>query len=282
MSRRAATQIGLLFAHDLMSHRGGSLERVENTLAAFRYSAQQLKVPLLELDVQLTRDGQVVIFHDQNMERLTGIPNVRIQDYDYADLPPLLVRKELANVPGLTQERDATRIPLLEELLKEFPKYPMQIDVKTGPEELVVKVGRLLRKYERENVTVWGSFRHPVNSCCHHHFPDIPLFFSFQRALTSFALYHLGLGWIMTYYESALILPDMWLFLRPGWFRYLNRHGISVIVFGSGSGSINDVAGWERVRAAGVNGICSDRPSLLQEWLETHPLAGVSDVRKQD
>ena len=47
------------------SHRGGPLEGFEeNTLPAFRNSAR-LGVDLLELDVQMTRDGQVVVFHDR-------------------------------------------------------------------------------------------------------------------------------------------------------------------------------------------------------------------------
>lgn len=47
------------------SHRGGPLEGFEeNTLPAFRNSAR-LGVDLLELDVQMTHDGQVVVFHDR-------------------------------------------------------------------------------------------------------------------------------------------------------------------------------------------------------------------------
>ncbi len=71
---------GLPFRHKLMSHRGGSREYVENTMPAFRYSANVLSVDLLELDVQMTKDGKVVIFHDDNLKRMCGIENKTIGD----------------------------------------------------------------------------------------------------------------------------------------------------------------------------------------------------------
>ena len=54
------------------SHRGGGLEvdaSTENTMPAFRNSAR-MGVDLLELDVQLTRDGRVAVFHDEELGRM--------------------------------------------------------------------------------------------------------------------------------------------------------------------------------------------------------------------
>ncbi len=55
----------------LIAHRGASAEAPENTLAAFR-RALALKVDGIELDVQVTRDGVPVVFHDYSLHRLTG------------------------------------------------------------------------------------------------------------------------------------------------------------------------------------------------------------------
>ncbi|KAJ3417449.1 hypothetical protein HDV05_003313 [Chytridiales sp. JEL 0842] len=148
----------LQFPHALMSHRGGSLERVENTLPAFRFSANVLKVDLLELDVYMTKDGHPVVFHDSDLGRLCGIPDKKISQYNYKDLPPLLIPEKLKDVTEVIEDPESRRIPLLKELLDEFPKYPMQIDVKEGSEEMVIKVGNLIRAYSRESQTVWGSF----------------------------------------------------------------------------------------------------------------------------
>jgi glycerophosphoryl diester phosphodiesterase len=52
----------------LFAHRGASGEAPENTLVAFR-RAVEIGVPYAELDVQATRDGQVVVIHDDTLER---------------------------------------------------------------------------------------------------------------------------------------------------------------------------------------------------------------------
>jgi glycerophosphoryl diester phosphodiesterase len=55
----------------VIAHRGNSSERPENTLAAFA-SALELGAPMVELDVHLTRDGEVVVIHDDTLDRTTS------------------------------------------------------------------------------------------------------------------------------------------------------------------------------------------------------------------
>ena len=54
----------------VIAHRGASGTHPENTMAAFR-RAVELGADMVELDVQLTRDGEVVVFHDAMLERTT-------------------------------------------------------------------------------------------------------------------------------------------------------------------------------------------------------------------
>lgn len=54
----------------ILAHRGASAYAPENTIAAFRLAIEQ-RADWLELDVQQTRDGQLVVFHDLRMERTT-------------------------------------------------------------------------------------------------------------------------------------------------------------------------------------------------------------------
>ena len=53
-------------------HRGGDEVETENTLEAFKYSSD-LGFVYIETDVQATKDGKVVIFHDSNLRRLAGL-----------------------------------------------------------------------------------------------------------------------------------------------------------------------------------------------------------------
>ncbi|KAJ3002287.1 UNVERIFIED_CONTAM: Lysophospholipase D gdpd1, partial [Siphonaria sp. JEL0065] len=266
----------LAFSTELMSHRGGSLESVENTLAGFRKSAV-LKVDLLEMDIYMTKDGQCVVFHDSDLGRLCGLPGKKIRDFEYRDLPPLVIPR--GREKELNTLCDSHNIPLFEDVLKEFPDYPMQVDVKEGSEEMVIKVGNLIKQYKRENLTVWGSFRPSVNNHCYTHFStSIPLFFSFRRAAYSYLLSRFGLTHWMSYRESALICPNIPWVLDKSWFEDLNRLGISVIVWGRGKeeggpgGGVNTIQGFELIRKSGANGICTDRPTLLKEWLKENPL----------
>ena len=55
----------------LIVHRGGSLEAPENTLAAFRH-AIELGMSYVELDVQMSRDGELVVIHDETLDRTTS------------------------------------------------------------------------------------------------------------------------------------------------------------------------------------------------------------------
>jgi len=93
-----------------VAHRGGSHLAPENTLAAFRI-ALTLSVDAIELDVQMTSDGHVIVFHDNTVERLTdGKGN--ILDLDFAYLRSL---NAAAHFKGGWPEQQ--KIPTLREVL---------------------------------------------------------------------------------------------------------------------------------------------------------------------
>src|SRR5215472_10302387 len=93
-----------------VAHRGGSLLAPENTLAAFR-QALTLPVDAIELDVQMTCDGQAVVFHDNTVDRLTeGSGN--ILDLSLSDLRSL---NAAANFASGWPQREI--IPTLREVL---------------------------------------------------------------------------------------------------------------------------------------------------------------------
>ena len=89
-------------------HRGGDEEKTENTLEAFQYSSD-LGFVFIETDVQSTLDGEIVIFHDNDLRRVAGL-DVKISDLTYKEIQGI----ELINggkVPTLNETLIAARLP---------------------------------------------------------------------------------------------------------------------------------------------------------------------------
>lgn len=110
------------FDHDgpiAMAHRGGAGYEpnvgLENTMRAFR-EAVAMGYRYLETDVHATSDGHLVAFHDTHLDRVTDVEGAIV------DLPYAAVRE--ARINGT----DA--VPLLTELLEEFPTTRLNIDIK--------------------------------------------------------------------------------------------------------------------------------------------------------
>lgn len=98
-----------------IAHRGGLALGPENTLATFA-RATALGVRYLETDVQTTRDGVLVCFHDASLERVTGVAG-SVSSMSYAALRAL-------RVDGRSP------IPTLASALESFPETRFAIDLK--------------------------------------------------------------------------------------------------------------------------------------------------------
>jgi glycerophosphoryl diester phosphodiesterase len=114
-------------------HRAGI---VENTLAAARAAVEANYG--IEVDLQLTADGEVVVFHDSTLERLTQ-----------ASGP--LVRRTLAELRNVRLRDGDERIPTLHELLETVAgRTPLVLELKSewkGDDRLVKRVAEILVSY---------------------------------------------------------------------------------------------------------------------------------------
>jgi len=85
-----------------IAHRGASGTFPENTLSAFR-AAIDAGVDMCELDVQLSRDGSVVVIHDETVERTTDgkgeVAELTIEELKRLDRIPLLIVDEVGYIP---------------------------------------------------------------------------------------------------------------------------------------------------------------------------------------
>jgi glycerophosphoryl diester phosphodiesterase len=112
---------------ELIAHRGESADAPENTLAAFRL-AWERKVPAIELDVHLTRDGRLAVCHDFDTKRCAGVA-CKIRESLWDELKDLDVGQRFN--PKFTGEK----LPLLDDALATIPAGARCfIEVKCGPE----------------------------------------------------------------------------------------------------------------------------------------------------
>lgn len=115
---------------EIYAHRGASGYTLENTWNAF-YKACEFGVGI-ELDVQITKDGVVVVYHDDNLKRLSG-QDLKIQESEYRSLKDLKIGKKMRRriwnheIPlayEVFQWAKEKRIPLNIELKSSFAAHP--------------------------------------------------------------------------------------------------------------------------------------------------------------
>jgi glycerophosphoryl diester phosphodiesterase len=127
-------------AVEIIGHRGASYDAPENTLASFKLGYQQ-KADADELDIYLTKDGKIVVMHDANTARTTGVTN-KIAARTFDEL-----RRLDAGQWGKWQGKGfSEKIPSLEEVLALVPPgKKLFIEIKCGP-EVLPELGRVLQR----------------------------------------------------------------------------------------------------------------------------------------
>ena len=210
------------------AHRGYSGRYPENTMLSFQKAAET-GCDGIELDVQLTRDGTVVVIHDEAVDRTTdGTGLVKDSFEEYC---------EWASQYG----------------------FMTNVEIKTGVyyyEDIEEKTLEIIKKYHLEDRVMFSSFNHLSLERLKELAPDIP-----RGAL----LEHVGLG-NAGYYCSrcgyACYHPGI-RGLTEETVRNCRDHGIGVNVW-----TINDMESLENTYEWGCSGIFTNYPEICKSWLD--------------
>ncbi|MFW6362268.1 MAG: glycerophosphodiester phosphodiesterase [Spirochaeta sp.] len=265
----------------VIAHQGGAQEVPSQTNLAFEYAAS-IGVDVFELDVVLTADDQLAVIHDLTVDRTTDGSGL-VADMTYEEIRALDAGYGLLDSSGRVI-RDPSQnpfigrgayIPSLQELFQRYPEQPMLIEIKDTGERgrrAAEVFWKLVQEYQRAETVVAASFSAlPLKHL--HRISDGVLLQSAaaDHVLRFYALHLLRLHALNSALPfQVLNLPSAWdvgpftVDLLSGSLREdIRNRGMALHYW-----TINDEDEMRDLIAMGVDGIITDRPSLLIAIIE--------------
>ena len=238
----------------VVAHRGFSGEAPENTLAAFR-KAIEVESDMLELDVQLSKDKEIVVIHDEGLERATNGQG-KVADFTLKEL------KKLDAGFRFGPQFSGERIPTLKGVLKLAQgRVGVNIEIKSpsqGQYSIVELADRTLREVTREkmlNQVIFSSFN--------------PMALERIKAKEPLAwvalLYHKDWNFLqeVTGGNSWPVLNLRSNFLTKGKITKIHQQGMKVNVY-----TVNSEEEMEQFIRWGIDGIITNQPGRLIKILQ--------------
>ncbi len=236
---------------DVSAHRGDSVSAPENTIPAFE-SAIASKADYAELDVQQTKDGVIVVMHDSNLARTTGV-NKNIWEVTYDEI------KELDAGSWFSKEFTGTKIATLDEVLKLCKdEIRLNIELKpTGHEvDFEKSVVDLIYENEFESDCVIASMKYPTLVKVKEYAPD----------LTTVYVTTVAYGSIQSL-EYADVFSIESTFATSSMVNRLHEQGKQVYAW-----TVNNEDRIQSMIDAGVDNIITDNPVLARELIYSKSL----------
>lgn len=141
----------------IMAHQGGEKQWPSNTMLAFR-QAHKLGADVLDMDVHLSRDGELVLMHDTTVDRTTDGQGA-IQEMTWKQLSGLDAGYRFSlDSKTYPYRGQGLRIPRLEEVLREFPSTRLGIEIKQAPPATVSRLAELIHRYHAEDRVLLAGF----------------------------------------------------------------------------------------------------------------------------
>lgn len=243
------------------AHRGGAALRPENTIASFDHGLS-LGSDGLELDVHLSRDGVVVVHHDDTLDRTTAASG-RLSALTADELERVdtgyWFRPSGAGPEEFPFRGTGLGVPRLRDVLSRYPGIPLIIELKVNHPDLARRVVEEVRAASAIDRVALGSFGRRVLTAVREYEPRIATGASKEE--TRWALYRSWIRWPLgTTRYRELQVPERSGATRvvsPGFIAHAHRAGLSVKVW-----IVNDADDIRRLLRWGADAIISDRPDV--------------------
>ena len=234
----------LLIETEITAHRGSSRTAPENTIPAIEAAVEEM-ADSVEIDVQMTADGVVVLGHDASVKRVAGV-NRSIASMTFEELEKLDVGS------WFSSEYAGTRIPSLSEVLELCSqKTSLNIEIKyVGKNsELPEKTAEMVREYGMENQCVITSTNLSYLKRVKEALPEIRTGYIISAAYGNFYSS-----------EDVDFISIRSGFVTSALMQNAHEQGKAVYAW-----TVNTKSELERLTLLGVDGIITDRPVLARE-----------------
>ncbi len=250
----------------VFAHRGGGGIYPENTLEAFRYSAEK-KVDVLELDIHATSDGKLVVLHDSSVDRTTD-GSGKVKEMTLAELKKLDAGYQFSTDDGQTfpfRGKNIT-IPTLEEIFDTFPQTKFNIEPKQAEPSIIIPFCRLLREKKKTDKVMVGSFNQTVIDEFRRECPEVATSASPSEVTEFIAYQKSGLSGSYTAVMQALQVPEQIggvQIVTKDFVESAHKLNLQIHVW-----TINETVDMQRLIDLGVDGIMTDYPDKLLELVK--------------
>jgi len=255
----------------VIGHRGAAGTHPENTIVSFA-AALEHHAQILESDVHVTRDGVPILLHDPHVDRVTEAKGLA-RDLTWADLRALDAGYRFEDASGAHSYRGCGhRIPSLEEAFESFPEARFNLEIKCHDLAAMQTTLDLIERYDRCGRTLLAAGDDDIMR-------DLRAVLAKHPADPAMGA---SLGEIVRAIDSALADPSCDAPMPPGvmalqipayfadrplatteLIAHAHAHDVAVHVW-----TINDLEEIETLLARGVDGIVTDFPGQMADWLE--------------
>ena len=254
----------------VMGHRGDQTVSPENTLLALK-NAALLELDVIETDIRMTKDNELILFHDETLDRTTNktgsVKNYTLDELNHVDLGYSFTLDGGKTFPARGQD---WKVVPLRQAFDLFPEMKFNLDIKDVDPLAPEILAKIIREYSREDSIMVGSFHHHQIQKFRKILPNVNTSASPQeirRFLTFTALY---LERFITPRYSAFQVPishQNRTIVTKRFVKTAHAKNLAVHVW-----VVNDRLTIEYLIQIGVDGIFTDDPWLLLEVLQEKKL----------
>lgn len=246
----------------VIAHQGGDGLRPSNTLLAFQH-AVELGVDVLEMDVHLTRDGALVVMHDDTVDRTTDGSGA-LAELTLVEVKALDAAYHWPYDGTAPYRGNGVRVPTLNDVIERFPQLRYNVEIKPAHAAAGRAVCRELERLDAQHRVLVASFHGEAIDEFRDACPSVPTSAPESEVRWFYLQYRLGLSRLARPQATALQVP-----LQVGSYDLSTAGFIAAATrkLHVDFWTVNEPEEMRMLIERGAGGIITDRPDRLLEVL---------------